>query len=118
MDAERRSFSFRGFGFRGKVLGALCLDGVTVETSAHGAGRRVERIYAGGEPLDDERWYRVGTIDMFTFRIGYESLARGERVAYRLPEFLRDLLGETLASPGLERRIAEAEAPRFLESRK
>ncbi|WP_309121504.1 bifunctional UDP-sugar hydrolase/5'-nucleotidase [Paenibacillus sp.] len=119
MDAERRSYSFRGFGFRGKVLGALCLDGVKVVTSAGAMGRdrQVESIFAGGEPLDDERWYRVATIDMFTFRIGYESLARGERIAYRLPEFLRDLLGETLASPGLEGRIMEAFEPRYLDVR-
>jgi 2',3'-cyclic-nucleotide 2'-phosphodiesterase (5'-nucleotidase family) len=117
MEEERRRFAFRGFGFRGNVLGALCLDGVEVTTYAGASGRRVERIYAGGAPLDDDRWYRVATIDMFTFRIGYESLARGERIEYRLPEFLRDLLGEALTSPELAAKIAEAETPRYLDAR-
>ncbi len=117
MEEERRRFAFRGFGFRGKVLGALCLDGMTVVTASRPAGRRVVQILAGGEPLDDERWYRVATIDMFTFRIGYESLAKGEKIEYRLPEFLRDLLGEALSSPDIAGRIAEAETPRYVDAR-
>lgn len=106
--------TIRGFGFRGKVLGGLCLDGATVEVEADAAsGRRVKRVVVGGEPLRPERLYKVGSIDMFTFRIGYESLAEGEQITYFLPEFLRDLLAQTLTAPDAAARIQEAMAPRL-----
>lgn len=115
LSAERRGYAFRGFGFRGKVLGALCLDGVTVETRKDGAGNLcVKNVLVGDEALEDDRWYKVGTIDMFTFRIGYPTLADGRDISYMLPEFLRDLLAETLNSPALASLIAEAEQPRYL----
>lgn len=105
----------RGFGFRGTVLGTLCLDGITVKTAHSASGEpAVQEILAGGEPLRQDRWYRVGTIDMFTFNIGYKSLSEGDDIAYRLPEFLRDLLGEALASPYRDRWIQEAKFARFL----
>jgi len=117
--AERRRFSFRGFGFRGRVLGALLLDGMTVETESDGGGNgRAVAIRVGDEPLDDSRWYRVATIDMFTFRIGYPSLAEGRGIIYLLPEFLRDLLAGTLASPILDILIAEASRPCYIRTGK
>lgn len=117
--AERRRFSFRGFGFRGRVLGALLLDGVTVETELDGSGDgRALHIRVGAEPLDDDRWYRVATIDMFTFRVGYPSLADGRGVMYCLPEFLRDLLADALASPALPGLLAEASRPRYVRAGK
>ncbi|HZG58464.1 bifunctional UDP-sugar hydrolase/5'-nucleotidase [Paenibacillus sp.] len=120
MASASREREIRGFGFRGKVLGTLLLDGATVETLPSGperGDRRVGSIYVGAEPLDDERWYRVGTIDMFTFRIGYPSLADGTEITFRLPEFLRDLLAESLASPALGGWIEAAERPRYVEAR-
>ena len=114
LDAERRGMTVRGFGFRGKVLGALCLDGVEVDVArAAGEAMRVSAVRVGGEPLDDDRLYRVGTIDMFTFKVGYESMAEGEQIVYHLPEFIRDLLAEALSSPMAEDWIADAERPRY-----
>lgn len=115
---HRRIF---GFGFRGEVLGTLCLDGVAVElakgTAANGARvRKVAKVTVGGEPLKPERWYRVGTIDMFTFKVGYETLALGEEIQFYLPEFLRDLLLHELTSPQADRRIDEAYQARFIEA--
>ncbi|UUZ93275.1 5'-nucleotidase C-terminal domain-containing protein [Paenibacillus sp. P25] len=82
-----------GFGFRGKVLGALCVDGLTVEYDPDGpAGSKILNVRVGERPsLPDER-YLVGTIDMFTFGIGYLSIREGTEVEYFLPEFLRDVL--------------------------
>ena len=54
------------------------------------------RLSFGGEPFDDEREYIVGTIDMFTFGIGYLSLKEGVNRRYFLPEFIRDLLADAL----------------------
>ncbi|MCI3925153.1 bifunctional metallophosphatase/5'-nucleotidase [Paenibacillus sp. TRM 82003] len=102
----------RGYGFRGKVLGGLCLDGATIEAADGPDGRRVLRMLVNGEPLQPNRLYRVGSIDMFTFRIGYESLAEGRQVTYFLPEFLRDLLERALTGPESGARISEAMQPR------
>jgi len=87
----------RGFGFRGERLGILCLDGLTVEyVAAREAYRKIERITVNGQPLDLNREYKVGTIDMFTFGVGYCSIREGSDVRYYLPEFLRDVLEREL----------------------
>lgn len=89
--------TIRGFGFRGKVLGTLCLAGATVEYEADAKPYcKIRSVTVNGEPLDRERVYRLGTIDMFTFGIGYMSLARGETVRFHLPEFIRDVLERQL----------------------
>ncbi|MCC3375695.1 bifunctional UDP-sugar hydrolase/5'-nucleotidase [Cohnella sp. REN36] len=94
---EFTSLEFRGYGFRGRVLGRLCLDGAEVEYDEDKpAYERIVRVMVNGEPLDDERIYRVGTLDMFTFGVGHLSLKEGRAERYFLPEFIRDLLAEAL----------------------
>lgn len=89
--------TIKGFGFRGKELGTLCLSGVRVEYAADAEPyRKIRSIEVNGEPLAPNRVYKVGTIDMFTFGIGYLSLGRGETVDYYLPEFIRDVLERQL----------------------
>ncbi|MNJ71403.1 hypothetical protein D3C77_679450 [compost metagenome] len=44
--------------------------------------------------------YTVGTLDMFTFGIGYERLKLGSDLKYMLPDFLRDLLRIELQTAG------------------
>lgn len=109
---ERQIF---GYGFRGKLLGTLCLDGVTVELEAGGAASapRIARVMVGSEPLRPDQLYRVGTIDMFTFKAGYESIAEGEELQFFLPEFLRDLLADALTSRESERWVTDAFRRRF-----
>jgi len=86
-----------GFGFRGKVLGTLCVDGLDIvyERSAP-PYRKIRRVLVGGAPLSPERWYRVGTIDMFTFGVGYRGFLEGKQIRYYLPELLRDVLVKQL----------------------
>lgn len=89
----------RGFGFRGLVLGTLAVDGLDIRWDPdRPSGSKIVSIgVAGtGEPLQDDREYEVGTIDMFTFGVGYLSLQQGRNVRYYLPEFLRDVLAEQL----------------------
>ncbi|MEF3302303.1 bifunctional metallophosphatase/5'-nucleotidase [Paenibacillus sp. GYB003] len=101
----------KGFGFRGKVLGTLCLSGVRVEYAADGEPYgKIRSVTVNGEPLDPLRLYEVGTIDMFTFGIGYMSLGQGETVAYYLPEFIRDVLRAQL---GDEEEIRRSGVPRW-----
>ncbi|RKN85636.1 bifunctional metallophosphatase/5'-nucleotidase [Paenibacillus ginsengarvi] len=101
----------KGFGFRGKELGTLCLSGMRVEYAAGGEPyRKIRSVTVGGEELKPERLYEVGTIDMFTFGIGYLSLGRGETVTYFLPEFIRDVLAKQLGDPD---EIRECAIPRW-----
>jgi 2',3'-cyclic-nucleotide 2'-phosphodiesterase (5'-nucleotidase family) len=90
----------RGFGFRGSVLGTLCVDGLRIEydDSREPYRKLTDVRLDSGEPLDPEKEYVVGTIDMFTFGAGYLSLSKGTRVEYLLPEFLRDVLAVELQS--------------------
>jgi len=99
----------RGFGFRGKVLGTLCLDGIEVEYDPEGdAYRKIRSVRVNGQPLRPDRRYTVGTIDMFTFGIGYRTLGEGEDAQYFLPEFIRDVLERQLQDPAEMRRSKTA----------
>lgn len=101
----------KGFGFRGKELGTLCLSGVRVEYRQDDEPyRKIRSVAVNGEPLDPRRVYDVGTIDMFTFGIGYLTLGQGETVAFYLPEFIRDVLGRQLGDEG---ELRDSSAPRW-----
>ncbi|MCC2683151.1 MAG: metallophosphoesterase [Paenibacillaceae bacterium] len=103
----------RGFGFRGERLGMFCVDGLTVEYAAHAPeGRRIQRIRVNGQPLDPERDYFIGTIDMFTFGVAYSSIREGKEPQYFLPEFLRDVLARELTD---EAALTAARTRRWIE---
>lgn len=90
-----------GYGFRGKQLGTLAVDGLNILSDSHVMPYDNDvAVFVEGQPLEEDREYEVGTIDMFTFRIGYESLADGREAIYLLPHFLRDLLRMELQRPG------------------
>lgn len=90
-----------GFGFRGEILGTLCMDGMEVRYDPDApAYDKIRSIYVNGIPMDEQRQYVVGTLDMFTFNVGYPSLAQGSNIQYYLPEFIRDLLEQELKRPG------------------
>lgn len=97
---EYQEMPIRGFGFRGNILGTLCVSGLQIEVSSNLANRQIERILLNGKELEDDQEVIVGTIDMFTFNIGYPSLSRGRDVKFYLPEFLRDVLLDQLQRPG------------------
>lgn len=87
----------RGFGFRGSVLGTLAVDGLEIEWNPNGAPYdKIVSITVNGEPFDDNRGYMIGTIDMFTFGVGYETIKGGTEVQFFLPEFIRDVLAAEL----------------------
>lgn len=94
---EYQQKEIRGFGFRGERLGTLCVDGLQVEyVPSRAAYRKIDRVTVSGQPLDLNKEYAVGTIDMFTFGIGYTSIREGRNIRYFLPEFLRDVLQREL----------------------
>ncbi|WP_046225397.1 bifunctional metallophosphatase/5'-nucleotidase [Paenibacillus dauci] len=90
-----------GYGFRGKILGCLCVDGLKITCDlARPAYQRITGLEINGQPLQDDQEYSVGSLDMFTFRIGYDSLSESGGVTYMLSEFIRDLLRSELQTPG------------------
>ncbi|MHA7964593.1 bifunctional metallophosphatase/5'-nucleotidase [Paenibacillus sp. CAU 1782] len=87
----------KGYGFRGKVLGMLAVDGMEIDYDpAKPPMEKLTKVLIGGQPMEDSRQYTVGSLDMFSFRIGYESLAEGEDYQFFLPEFIRDVLEREL----------------------
>lgn len=91
----------KGYGFRGKILGGLCVDGLEVAYTPQAAPyQRITQVTLAGVPIWPEQSYTVGTLDMFSFGIGYERLQHGTEKHYMLPDFLRDLLRMELQVPG------------------
>jgi 5'-nucleotidase len=110
--SEFQELVIRGFGFRGRVLGTLCFDGLEVEADlAKAPCQRIKAIRVNGVPLDESREYSVGTLDMFTFGVGYMGLKEGHDIRYFLPEFIRELLSQALND---KQWIAESRKPRWL----
>lgn len=101
---EFYGLEIRGFGFRGHVLGALCYDGLEADVDlSRPAYSRIEQVRIHGEPLDPDREYLIGTLDMFTFGVGHVGLKKGRNVQYLLPEFIRELMWEALGDRDLIR---------------
>ncbi|RKP54495.1 bifunctional metallophosphatase/5'-nucleotidase [Cohnella endophytica] len=109
--SEFQEMEIRGFGFRGKELGSLCVDGLAITADlAQAPYRKVKSVYVNGVPLDPERLYTVGTLDMFSFGVGYLGLKEGRDVRYFLPDFIRDLLSKALNE---EDSVADCRMPRW-----
>ncbi|NOU92297.1 bifunctional metallophosphatase/5'-nucleotidase [Paenibacillus sp. LMG 31456] len=89
-----------GFGFRGKVLGMLNVDGLRIEYDLNAPEySKIKQVWVGSELLAIDKDYKVATIDMFTFGVGYHSLSKGKEIQYFLPEFLRDIMQAELQDP-------------------
>lgn len=94
--AEFVNLPLYGNGFRGKMLGGLCVDGLEIYWDPDREPySRITSILHQGEPLLPHREYRVATGDMFTFGTGYLSL-KGREPQYFLPDFLRHVLEKEL----------------------
>jgi len=108
---EFQDLEIRGFGFRGRVLGTLCMDGMEAKADlSRPPYRRIIEARVGGEILDPNKDYAVGTLDMFTFGVGYTGLKEGKDIRYSLPEFIRDVLIRSLNDDAL---IERAKEPRW-----
>jgi 5'-nucleotidase len=93
-----KQLQFKGFGFRGKVMGQMVYDGVEIETEREEDGaEHIRHITINGEPLNPDQLYEVATIDMFTIGHFYPQMQRAPKKKYYMPEFLRDVLAWKLA---------------------
>ncbi|MBB4075216.1 2',3'-cyclic-nucleotide 2'-phosphodiesterase (5'-nucleotidase family) [Anoxybacillus voinovskiensis] len=95
---KMKHLSVRGFGFRGKVMGEMVYDGVTLQTEKLADGTtHIRHIFIGGREIDPNETYAVATIDMFTFGRFYPEIQRAPNKIYYMPEFLRDVLAWKLS---------------------
>jgi len=104
IEAVRASFTknfmelkLKGFGFRGEVLGRMIFSGLNVKTAfREDGGEYVTEVTMNGIELDPNRNYMVATADTFSFGRILPEVAKSEVKNYFLPEFIRDLLADTL----------------------
>ncbi|MFC4076204.1 bifunctional metallophosphatase/5'-nucleotidase [Salinithrix halophila] len=102
---EYQDKGIRGFGFRGKQLGTINMAGIkAVFEPAAPPMEKLREVRVAGAPLEEDELYRVATIDMFTFGVGYTEIKKGKEIEYFLPEFLRDILAHQLHRPGALRQ--------------
>lgn len=86
-----------GFGFRGEVLGQMFFSELELNTHDVAGGQYfVESASINGERLLADKTYTVALPDMFTLGQLLPEVARSEVKKYFLPEFIRDLLVDTL----------------------
>ncbi|MCA1031610.1 bifunctional metallophosphatase/5'-nucleotidase [Bacillus timonensis] len=82
-----------GLGFRGKVMGKMVYDGVTLDKHVLSDGQKhIRNIWINGEIIKPDRIYEVATLDMFTFGHIFPEIAHANEKHYFMPELLRDLL--------------------------
>lgn len=87
----------KGFGFRGEVIGRMIFAGLEVKTDFTKDGiEHVTSVTWNGKAIERERNYRVATADTFTFGRLLPEVAKSEVKELFLPEFLREILVQTL----------------------
>src|SRR5699024_3586679 len=97
LKAQLRNLEIKGFGYRGEVLGRMVFSGLDVKIKSHEAGQEyVESIFIDGALIERKKVYRIATGDLFTFGSILPEVSRSPVKQLFLPEFIRDLLQETL----------------------
>lgn len=81
----------KGLGFRGTLLGKMIYQGIEAKT----LGERTDFYIENKELIADAK-YTVALPDMFTFGDFFPSIYRAKEKQYFLPEFMRNILAETL----------------------
>lgn len=88
-----------GLGFRGKFMGKMIYEGVQFESVVLSDGlRHVKNILINHEPIDHNRVYTIGTVDMFTFGYLFPIIRDAKNKEYFMPEMVRDVLTHTLTA--------------------
>ncbi|WP_091499490.1 bifunctional metallophosphatase/5'-nucleotidase [Amphibacillus marinus] len=82
-----------GFGFRGKIMGKLVYANVEIELEAQ---QLIKSVKINQQPLIKSKIYTLATADMFTFGQLAPPIARSSSKRFFMPEFMRDLLRQTL----------------------
>ncbi|MBB6453455.1 2',3'-cyclic-nucleotide 2'-phosphodiesterase (5'-nucleotidase family) [Salirhabdus euzebyi] len=90
-------FELKGFGFRGKQIGKMIFSNIDVHVH-YGEDNHVfvKEVWINGKPVDEDKEYEVATADMFTFGKLLPGIAASKEKEYFMPEFIRDVLSETV----------------------
>lgn len=87
IDAKMMNQPVKGFGFRGRVFGKMCLKGLSIEDNA---------VKWLGEFIVDDKMYELATIDYFSFLPFLNTLNRNSEQEFIFPQFLRTIVGDYL----------------------
>ena len=87
----------KGFGFRGEVIGRMVFTNLDVQTDLDDNGEEyVIDVLFEGKAVQSDRTYQIATADMFTFGRLLPGIANASVTTLFLPEFIRELLVQTL----------------------
>lgn len=97
-----RSFTemkLKGFGFRGEVLGKMIYSDIAFSSiEDEMEGFIISDVTIGGRKVQENMTYNIATADSFTFGALLPEISQAKQKTYFLPEFLRDILLETLVT--------------------
>lgn len=83
IDQQIMNQAVKGFGFRGKIFGKLCLKGLTIEAN---------RLKWLGEEIKPQEEYVFTTIDYFSFLPFFSILNRYSEKEVLFPDFIRTVV--------------------------
>jgi len=84
-DEKWPHLALKGLGFRGKVLGSFVYDRIEADFKEY-------EFKVNGQLIEEEKIYRLATLDMFTYGHFFTGLFRATHKQYYMPEFLRDIM--------------------------
>lgn len=84
-----RKFPIRGMGFRGKIFGELCYDGIRFE-------RNSQTVFWQGKPIQLEQKYTLTTVDHFQFVPFFPTIELVGEVEFLFPDVLRTVVANYL----------------------
>ena len=84
-----RKFPIRGMGFRGKIFGELCYDGIRFE-------RNSQTVFWQGKPIPPEQKYTLTTVDHFQFVPFFPTIELVGEVEFLFPDVLRTVVANYL----------------------
>ena len=87
IDAKMINQPVKGFGFRGRVFGKMCLKGLSIENN---------EVKWLGESIINEKIYELATIDYFSFLPFLNTLNAHSEQEFLFPQFLRTIVGDYL----------------------
>ncbi|MBS4173952.1 bifunctional UDP-sugar hydrolase/5'-nucleotidase [Bacillus sp. FJAT-49736] len=82
LDSKWPTLELKGLGFRGKILGNFIYHNITI---------RNQNLFIKGKPLEENKKYTLGTVDMYTFGHFFPQLLEAKK-KYFMPEFIRDVM--------------------------
>ncbi|MCB5950994.1 metallophosphatase [Enterococcus sp. BWT-B8] len=84
-----RKFPIMGMGFRGKIFGELCYDGIFYD-------KETKNVLWNGERIQKDRKYTLTTVDHFLFIPFFPTIEIVGEAEFLFPEFIRNVLGDYL----------------------